>query len=179
MSWQAGTHELFGAERAVWRCGADCNWEEGGDADIQGRFRDPGPMGLMILDGDWWAGDCRESGAHLERDCTGEVERRFTKDELLTTITIYWVTQTINSSTRLYYENQHNPWIIQPGQRIDVPCAVARLPKEISQPPREWAERFYNIKQWTEMPRGGHFAAFEEPELLAQDIRAFFRPLRG
>ena len=56
-------------------------------------------------------------------DCDGEVERRFTKDELLTTITIYWVTQTINSSTRLYYENQHNPWLLQPGQRIDVPCA--------------------------------------------------------
>ena len=73
----------------------------------------------------------------------GEVERRFTKDELLTTITIYWVTQTINSSTRLYYENQHNPWLLQPGQRIDVPCAVARFPHEISQPPREWAERFY------------------------------------
>jgi pimeloyl-ACP methyl ester carboxylesterase len=107
------------------------------------------------------------------------VERHFTKDELLTTITIYWVTQTINSSTRLYYENQHNPWILQPGQRIDVPCAVARFPHEISQPPREWAERFYNLKQWTVMPRGGHFAAFEEPELLAQDIRAFFRPLRG
>ena len=60
-----------------------------------------------------------------------------------------------------------------------MPCAVARFPKEISQPPREWAERFYNLQQWTEMPRGGHFAAFEEPELLAQDIRSFFRPLRG
>jgi len=112
-------------------------------------------------------------------DCNGEVERRFTKDELLTTITIYWVTQTINSSAHLYYENQHNPWIIQPGQRMDVPCAVARFPQEINQPPRKWVTRFYNLKQWTEMPRGGHFAAFEEPELLTQDIRTFFRSLRG
>jgi len=56
---------------------------------------------------------------------------------------------------------------------------VARFPQEISQPPREWATRFYNLKQWTEMPRGGHFAAFEEPELLTQDIRTFFRSLRG
>src|SRR5205814_970064 len=61
-------------------------------------------------------------------DCGGEVERRFTKDELLTTITIYWVTQTINSSTRLYYENQHNPWLLQPGQRLDVPYADTARP---------------------------------------------------
>jgi len=112
-------------------------------------------------------------------DCDGDVERRLSKDRMLTLITIYWVTQTINSSTRLYYENQHNPWIIGPGQRIDVPCGVARFPKEINRPPREWAERFYNLQRWTEMPRGGHFAALEEPELLAQDIQAFFRPLRG
>jgi pimeloyl-ACP methyl ester carboxylesterase len=112
-------------------------------------------------------------------DCDGDVEQRFTKDELLTNITIYWVTQTINSSTRLYYESQHNPWRFRQAERIGVPCAVALFPKEISHPPREWAERSYNVQRWTEMPRGGHFAALEEPELLAQDIRTFFRPLRG
>jgi pimeloyl-ACP methyl ester carboxylesterase len=112
-------------------------------------------------------------------DCDGEVERRFTKDELLTTITIYWATQTINSSMRLYYETQRHPWALQQGERIGVPSAMAVFPREISRPPREWGERSYNVQRWTEMPRGGHFAALEEPELLAEDLRAFFRPLRG
>jgi pimeloyl-ACP methyl ester carboxylesterase len=67
---------------------------------------------------------------------------------------------------------------LQSGDRIQVPCAVALFPKDLSHPPREWAERSYNVQRWTEMPRGGHFAAMEEPELLVEDIRAFFRPLR-
>jgi pimeloyl-ACP methyl ester carboxylesterase len=112
-------------------------------------------------------------------DCQGDIESRFTKDELLTTIMLYWVTQTINSSTRLYYETQRQPWALQQGERIAVPSAMAAFPKEISRPPREWGERSFNVQQWTEMPRGGHFAALEEPELLANDIRAFFRPLRN
>ena len=61
----------------------------------------------------------------------------------------------------------------------DVPAGFAMFPRDISQPPREWAERFFNVQRWTEMPRGGHFAAMEEPELLVEDIRAFFRPLRA
>ena len=69
-------------------------------------------------------------------DCRGDVESRFTKDELLTTITIYWVTQTINSSTRLYYETQRHPWVLQQGERIEVPTAMAVFPAEISRPPR-------------------------------------------
>ena len=112
-------------------------------------------------------------------DCGGDVEKSFTKDELLTNVTIYWATQTINSSTRMYYESQHVQWNLGPDDRVTVPCAVAVFPKEISQPPREWGERSYNIQRWTPMPRGGHFAALEEPELLAQDIREFFRPFRS
>jgi len=111
-------------------------------------------------------------------DCDGDVEKSFTKDELLTNITVYWVTQTIGSSARHYYENRAIPWRFEPGQRVEVPCAVAVFPKEINLPPREWAERTHNVQRWTEMPRGGHFAALEEPHLLAEDIRAFFRPLR-
>ena len=64
------------------------------------------------------------------------------------------------------------------GERITVPSAMAAFPAEISRPPREWGERSYNVQRWTEMPSGGHFAALEEPERLAEDIRAFFRPLR-
>ena len=111
-------------------------------------------------------------------DCGGDVEKRFTKDELLTTITIYWATQTINSSTRLYYETAKHPWDMKQGERISVPAAMAVFPGEISLPPREWGDRCFNVQQWTEMPSGGHFSAFEERERLAEDIRAFFRPLR-
>ena len=64
------------------------------------------------------------------------------------------------------------------GECVAVPTAMAVFPKEISRPPREWGERSFNVQRWTEMPRGGHFAALEEPELLAEDIRTFFRPLR-
>jgi microsomal epoxide hydrolase len=111
-------------------------------------------------------------------DCAGEVERRFSKDELLTNIMIYWVSETINSSIRTYYENIHLPPKLQEGQRIEVPAGVAIFPKEANPPPREWGERSLRVQCWTEMPRGGHFAALEEPELLVEDLRTFFRPFR-
>jgi pimeloyl-ACP methyl ester carboxylesterase len=111
-------------------------------------------------------------------DCAGELEHIFTRDELLTDVMIYWVTETPNSSARLYYESREQPLQLSPTNRVEVPVAVAVFPKEIPVPPRELAERGYNIQRWTVMPRGGHFAAMEQPELLAQDIREFFRPLR-
>ena len=111
-------------------------------------------------------------------DCAGDVEKRFTKDELLTTITLYWVTETINAANRLYYDSAHDFTSPQHTGRSAVPAAIARFPKDILPAPREWAERWFNVQQWTAMPRGGHFAAMEEPELLVEDLRAFFRPLR-
>ena len=111
-------------------------------------------------------------------DCNGDVESVYTKDELLTNVMIYWVTQTIGSSTRLYYENNVNPWYLAQGERVEVPTAIAIYPKEIGRPPREWAERSFNVQRWTPMPRGGHFAALETPDLLVNDLREFFRPLR-
>ncbi len=111
-------------------------------------------------------------------DCGGEVERRFSKDELLANVTLYWVTETFHSSIRLYLESPKRPLHFGPGERITVPVGIARFPLEAPFPPREWIERVYNITHWTDMPRGGHFAAMEEPALLAQDLRAFFRPLR-
>jgi len=107
-------------------------------------------------------------------DCSGDLDRRFTKDQLLTNVMIYWITQTINSSTRLYYESRHHPWRPDPAKRIETPTAAALFPGEILKPPRQWAEAAFNIQRWTVMPRGGHFAAMEEPRLLADDIRAFF-----
>ena len=111
-------------------------------------------------------------------DCGGDVESVFTRDELLTNVMIYWVTQTIVSSTRLYYESRERPLSLSAGNRVKPPVAVTLFPKEIGMPPRALAERGLNIARWTEMPRGGHFAAMEQPELLAQDIREFFRSLR-
>jgi pimeloyl-ACP methyl ester carboxylesterase len=110
-------------------------------------------------------------------DCGGELERVFSRDELLTSITIYWATQTIGSSFRPYWDFRHDP-DRAPWQPIRVPCAIAVFPKDIAMPPREFAERSYNVQHWTDMPRGGHFAAFEQPELLARDIRESFGTLR-
>lgn len=121
-------------------------------------------------------------------DCNGDVESRFTKDELLTNIMIYWVTQTISSSIRGYYDGMHAQWEesadwdesaqwSESNQGSGVPVGLALFPKD-NPPPREAAERTLNVQQWTEMPRGGHFAALEEPELLVDDMRAFFRRFR-
>jgi pimeloyl-ACP methyl ester carboxylesterase len=112
-------------------------------------------------------------------DCDGDVYRRFSRDDLLATVTLYWVTGTVYSSLRVYEENRAAPLQFAPGERVGAPTAVAVFPREISHPPRAFVERGYNLARWTEMPRGGHFAAWEEPELLAADVRAFFRPLRG
>jgi len=111
-------------------------------------------------------------------DCDEDVYRRFSRDELLANVTLYWMTETIHSSFRLYYEGARSPLHFGPNDFVHVPCGIARFPKEEPFPPRPWVERGYNVQRWTEMPRGGHFAAAEEPELLAEDIRAFFRGLR-
>ena len=112
-------------------------------------------------------------------DCGGDVEKSYTKDELLTIVTIYWVTQTISSSTRMYFENQKNLWIMEKDQKVPAPAGMAMFPQEISKPPREWGERSYDVRRWTEMASGGHFAALEEPQLLAEEVRAFFRDFRS
>jgi pimeloyl-ACP methyl ester carboxylesterase len=111
-------------------------------------------------------------------DCDGDLYRRFTRDELLANVTLYWMTQTIYSSFRLYFEGRKAPLQFGPADFVHVPCAIAHFPKELLFPPREWIERGYNIQHWRDMPRGGHFAAAEEPELLAEDLRMFFRRLR-
>ena len=171
-----GSKDLSEAEKAMMQRREQWTQAEGGYSHIQGTKPqtlsyglNDSPAGLAA-----WIVEKYCSWS----DCGGDVEKKFTKDELLTTITIYWVNQTINSSTRLYYESQNHPWELKQGERIQVPSAMAVFPHELSIPPREWGERSFNLQQWTEMPRGGHFAALEEPELLAEDIRAFFRPLR-
>jgi pimeloyl-ACP methyl ester carboxylesterase len=110
-------------------------------------------------------------------DSGGDLDGRFSRDFLLSTLTIYWATQTITSSMRDYFDNRWWGVAVGPDDFVNVPTAVAVFAHEFASegtPPREWAERLYNVRRWTPMPRGGHFAAVEEPELLARDIVAFF-----
>jgi len=111
-------------------------------------------------------------------DCDGNPEKAFTKDELLTNLTIYWATQTATSAARFYYDNRHGSGA-PITQRVEVPTACAVFPKEIRFIPRRWLETRYNLTRFTIMPRGGHFAALEQPDLLVDDLRAFFRDLRS
>ena len=115
-------------------------------------------------------------------DSRGNVDERVSRDFLLTTVTIYWVTQTITSSMRDYFDNDNRRFRIAlgPQEFVDVPTGIAVFANNFvdeGTPPREWAERLYNVRRWTPMLRGGHFAAAEEPELLARDIAAFFAGL--
>jgi pimeloyl-ACP methyl ester carboxylesterase len=111
-------------------------------------------------------------------DCRGDLDRRFTKDELLTNVMLYWVPETANSSCRLYCETMRAGKFPPENFRVEVPTGCAIFPREIIRPPRSWVERLYNVTRWTVMPAGGHFAAMEEPQLLAGDIRSFFRTVR-
>ncbi len=113
-------------------------------------------------------------------DCHGDLTTRFSRDFLLTTLTIYWATQTITSSMRDYYDNRWFGVTLSPADVVQVPTGIAVFAQQTAdegEPPREWVERLYNVRQWTLMPRGGHFAAAEEPELLARDIATFFAAL--
>jgi pimeloyl-ACP methyl ester carboxylesterase len=109
-------------------------------------------------------------------DCGGDVERRFSLDQLCDFLTLYWATGTVSTSIRLYAAEARDRWRLGEGERIGVPAAVAEFPAEILHPPREWSERVLgDLRQWTQHERGGHFAAWEEPEFLARDISGFLR----
>ena len=108
-------------------------------------------------------------------DCNGNVETAFSRDHLITNVMLYWVTNTITSSMRLYRERALSN---DAPEFVGLPTGVARFPKEPLRYPRSWVERSYNVTHWVDMPRGGHFAAMEQPELFADDVRAFFREYR-
>jgi pimeloyl-ACP methyl ester carboxylesterase len=166
------THEEteFFARRSAW---VD---EEGGYSHVQstkpdvlGPSLNDSPAGLAA-----WIVDKFRSWS----DCNGDVERRFTRDEILTTVSLYWFTRSMPSAIRLYWEGRKRPLKFAPGERINVPVAIAHFPREIPIPPRAYVERGYNVTRWTEMSKGGHFAALEEPATLANDLRAFARQFR-
>ncbi len=114
---------------------------------------------------------------HAWSDCDGDAENIFTRDQLITNVMMYWVTQTITSSARLYWEHQHADSEAA-MEYVAIPTGVTRYPKEVIRIPRPWIESRYNITHWVEMPRGGHFAAMEQPELFVADLRTFFATVR-
>jgi pimeloyl-ACP methyl ester carboxylesterase len=129
------------------------------------------PIGLLA-----WIVEKRRSWS----DSHGDVESRFTKDELIDTVMIYWLTQTFATSARYYYEAAHRPWQASHDRRpvVEAPTAVAVFPQEVVLQPRAWADRYYNIRRWTPMKAGGHFGPMEEPGALIEDLRNFFRAYR-
>ncbi len=111
-------------------------------------------------------------------DCEGDIANAIALDDLLTNLSIYWFTGCIGSSIRLYLESRKRPLHFAPGERVQPPLGMAQFPKELSMPPRSWVQRCFNVQRFTRMSKGGHFAAMEQPQALAEEIRAFFRPLR-
>jgi pimeloyl-ACP methyl ester carboxylesterase len=112
-------------------------------------------------------------------DSGGDLDATFSREFLLTTVMLFWISQSITSSMRDYYDNRWTGANLGARDFVRVPTAVTLFRQFVDEgePPREWAERLYHIRRWTRMPRGGHFAPVEEPELLASDIASFFRGL--
>ena len=115
-------------------------------------------------------------------DTRGDLDESFSRDFLLTTVTLYWVTRTITSSMRDYFDNDNRQFRVTlgPEEFVHVPTGIAVFAHSFvdeGTPVHEWVERLYDVRRWTPMPRGGHFAPAEEPEMLARDIAAFFAGL--
>ena len=116
---------------------------------------------------------------HSWTDNDGDPASAVPRDEMLADITLYWATGAIGSSFWPYFARAHREWPVPAGKTVDVPMGYVEFPREILRPPRSGAARLYSdIRRWTTQPKGGHFAALEQPEVLAHEIREFFRPLR-
>jgi len=111
-------------------------------------------------------------------DHDGDLDSVIPLETIITNIALYWFSGTIDASLRLYKENRFNPLAFASGEKVLVPLGVAVFPRELPMPPRSWVERVFDVQRWSTMPKGGHFAALEQPAALAEEIRAFFRPLR-
>ena len=130
------------------------------------------PAGLAA-----WIVEKFHGWSDLPQDADGDLDNYFTKDELLTNISIYWFTETITSSTRIYYENSKTP-VAKPIEYIDVPTGVALYPAEIFITPRSWVAAAYDLRHYSLMEQGGHFAALEQPASYLNELNTFFRLLR-
>ena len=172
-------HDLTEAERsalASWSTPAN-----GSPATPASRPPDPRPSDIR-----WWThrSACAPGSEKFWAwtDCDGHPENALTRDELLDNLMLYWLPGTGASSARLYWESskQVNAWIIGPtDDTVAVPTGCSIFPKELQRPSRRWAaKRFLDIRYWNELDRGGHFAAFEQPELFVDEVRSFFRLVR-
>ncbi len=145
--------------------------------EIQGK--NPQTLGYGLTDSPaGLAGWIAEKFHHWTHHPDGDLETAVTRDQVLTNITVYWVTNTINSSIRLYCESQRSGRFGPTGERVEVPTGAAVFPGEIFRIPKAYGETAFNLTRYTRFDRGGHFAALEEPDLLIDDVRAFFRTVR-
>ncbi|MEO6123257.1 MAG: epoxide hydrolase family protein [Ilumatobacteraceae bacterium] len=143
---------------------------------IQGK--NPQTLGYGLSDSPaGLAGWITEKFHHWTHHPDGDLETAITREQLLANLTLYWVTGTINSSIRLYFESQQSGRF-PPFERVEVPTGCAVFPGEIISMPQAWARNLYNVTRYTTFDRGGHFAAMEEPDLFIDDVRAFFRTVR-
>jgi pimeloyl-ACP methyl ester carboxylesterase len=172
-----GTDPLSAAEAAFLAACARWDEAEGAYAHVQRTTPDTLSVGLADSPAGLAAWMAEKLWSWSDRTAEGKSTLR--RDDVLANVTLYWLTGTIGSSMRLYHEASRHPLRLAAGERIRVPTGMALFPAETpANPPREWVERGYEVTRWTTMPRGGHFAGLEEPDLLAAEIREFFRPLR-
>lgn len=161
----------YGELREFLREETGYQWIQGTRPDTLALALNDSPLGLAswIIEKFWrWS------------DCGGDLSTAFERDRLLANISLYWFTGAIASSFWPYYARLHGDWPIPVGETVDVPAGYAEFKVEILKPPRSLAERMYSdIRRWTVVERGGHFAALEQPEALAGEVQAFFRALRG
>ena len=165
--WSAAEHK--------WAAAVDTWWSDEGAYAHQTK---PQTLGYGLADSPaglaGWIAEKYRSWS----DSHGDVVARIGRERLLATLTLYWATGTITSSMRMYYEHRHHATPLVAGQPIPVPAGFALFANEfapVPSPPRELVERYYQVARWRELPRGGHFPAIEEPQLLAEEIRTFFR----
>lgn len=157
--------DLTEAERAYLAAGQSWQMSEGAYALIQSTRPTTAAMGLADSPAGLaaWIVEKLRSWS----DCGGQLERRFSRDEILTWVTLYWVTNTIGSSFIPYVEFERGE-----DSEVAVPTGVTIFPKDLVPAPREFAEQFFNVVRWTELPTGGHFTAWEEPEAFARELTA-------
>lgn len=172
-----GEPELTAAERAHLDYQKEWHRREGGYAHILGTRPQTLAYGLNDSPAGLAAFILEKWHAWTEPP-SGDLEAHFTKDQLLANVTIYWVTETINAANRYYYEGPHFRWP-GPGDRIHAPTGILLTAQRFERPPRKYVERLHtDIRRWSDLGRGGHFVAMEEPQLVADSIRSFFRELR-
>lgn len=172
----AGLPPVTGAEQAYLDTAAAWSASEGAYAAEQGTK--PQTLAYAMTDSPLGLAAWIVEKFRAWSDCDGDLERVFTLDELLTDISIYWFGGMLDASFRIYKENRARPLAFDVPERVIPPLGMAAFPRELPTPPRSWLERVFDVQRWTAMPRGGHFAALEQPELLVEEIRAMFRPLR-